>query len=67
MKEEKKIDFVFDISKHLQSEIKNSKYIKYVSIATTVVGVILAIGFASKAFNYTIGNLKTLSQTLKKQ
>ena len=66
MKEEKKIDFVFDISKHLQSEIKNSKYIKYVSIATTVVGVILAIGFVTKVFNYTLGNIKILNQTLKK-
>lgn len=66
MKEEKKIDFVFDINSHLQNKIQNSKYIKYVSTTATLVGVILAIGFASKVITYTIANIKTLSQTLKK-
>ena len=66
MKEEKKIDFVFDINSHLQNKIQNSKYIKYVSTTATLVGVILAIGFASKVISYAIGNIKTLSQTLKK-
>jgi hypothetical protein len=66
MKEEKKIDFVFDISTHLQNEIKNSKYLKYGATALFVVGGILAIGFALKVFNYTIGNIKNLKDTLKK-
>jgi hypothetical protein len=66
MKEEKKIDFVFDINSHLQNEIKNSKYIKYISATATLVGVILAIGFASKVLSYTLANIKTLSQTIKK-
>ena len=66
MKEEKKIDFVFDINSHLQNKIQNSKYIKYVSTTATLVGVILVIGFASKVITYTIANIKTLSQTLKK-
>ena len=66
MKEEKKIEFVFDISSHLQNQIKESKYIKYGIITASLVGVILAVGFASKVFNYTIGNIKTLNHTLKK-
>jgi hypothetical protein len=66
MKEEKKIDFVFDISTHLQNQIKESKLLKYGVITATLVGVILVVGFASKIFNYTIGNIKTLSETLKK-
>lgn len=65
MKEEKKIDFVFDISSHLQNQIKESKLLKYGVITATLVGVILAVGFASKVFNYTIGNIKKLKQTLK--
>ena len=66
MKEEKKIDFVFDISSHLQNQIKESKYIKYATVTATLVGLILAIGFASKVLSYTLANIKTLKQTLKK-
>lgn len=66
MKEEKKIDFVFDISSHLQNQIKESKYIKYATVTATLVGVILAIGFASKVISYTLANIKALSQTIKK-
>ena len=66
MKEEKKIDFVFDINNHLQDQIKNSKYLKYGATALFVVTGILAIGFASKVLNYTIGNIKNLKDTLKK-
>lgn len=66
MKEEKKIDFEFNVNKNLQEQIKNSKYIKYASVTATLVGLILAVGFASKVITYAIGNIKTLSQTLKK-
>jgi hypothetical protein len=66
MKEEKKIDFEFNVNKQLQEQLKNSKYIKYVTITVTLIGVILAIGFASKVVSYTIGNIKALNQTLKK-
>ena len=66
MKEEKKIDFVFDISTHLQNEIKSSKYLTYGATALFVIGGIFAVGFALKVFNYTIANIKTLNQTLKK-
>lgn len=66
MKKEKKIDFVFDISTHLQNQIKQSKLLKYGVITATLVGVILVVGFASKVVNYTIGNIKTLSETIKK-
>lgn len=65
MKEEKKIDFVFDISSHLQNQIKESKYLKYGAIALIAFGSIVAIGFASKVINYTIGNIKKLKETLK--
>lgn len=66
MKEEKKIDFIFDISSHLQNQIKESKYIKYATVTATLVGLILAVGFASKVLSYTLANIKSLSQTLKK-
>lgn len=66
MKEEKKIDFVFDINRQLQNQIKDSKYIKYVTVAASLVGLILAVGFASKVINYTIGNVNALKQTLKR-
>lgn len=66
MQEEKKINFVFDINSHLQNQIKNIKYIKYATVTATIVGLILAVGFASKVITYAIGNIKTLSQTLKK-
>ena len=66
MKEEKKIDFVFDINSHLQNKIQNSKYIKYLSVTATLVGGILVIGFVTKVINYAITNIKMLNQTLKK-
>jgi hypothetical protein len=66
MKEEKKIDFVFDLNNHLKDEIKNSKYIKYGATVLLVIGGILVFGFALKVVNYSIGNIKVLKQTLKK-
>jgi hypothetical protein len=66
MKEEKKIDFVFDLNNHLKDEIKNSKYIKYGATVLLVIGGILVFGFALKVVSYTIGNIKVLKQTLKK-
>jgi hypothetical protein len=66
MKEEKKIDFEFNVNRELQDQLKNSKYIKYVTITVTLVGVILAIGFASKVFTYTLSNIRKLEETLKK-
>ena len=65
MKDEKKIDFEFNVNKQLQDQLKNSKYIKYVTITITLVGVILAVGFISKVVNYTIINIKNLKQNLK--
>ena len=66
MKEEKKIDFVFDINRHLQNKIQNSKYVKYGTTTAIVISAILLLGFASKVITYTIANIKSLSQTLKK-
>lgn len=66
MKEEKKIDFEFNVNKQLQEQIKNSKYLKYGATALIAVGGILAVGFAFKIFNYAIINMKDLRQTLKK-
>jgi hypothetical protein len=66
MKEDRKIDFEFNINKQLQEQFKNSKYIKYATISATLVGLILALGFATKVLSYTLANIKALSQTLKK-
>ena len=66
MKEEKKIDFEFNVNKQLQEQIKNSKYLKFGATALIAVGGILAVGFASKIINYAIINIKVLKQTLKK-
>ena len=66
MKEEKKIDFEFNVNKNLQEQIKNSKYLKYGATALLLVGGILAVGFATKVINYAIINVKMLNQTLKK-
>jgi hypothetical protein len=66
MKEEKKIDFEFNVNKQLQEQIKNSKYLKYSATALLAVGGILAVGFALKVINYAIINIKVLKQTLKK-
>lgn len=67
MKEEKKIDFEFNLNKQLQEQIKNSKYLKFGATALLAVGGILAIGFASKIINYAILNIKELSQTIKRK
>lgn len=66
MKEEKKIDFEFNVNKQLQEQLKNSKYLKYGATALLLVGGILAVGFATKVINYAIINVKMLNQTLKK-
>ena len=66
MKEEKKIEFEFNLNKHLQEQIKNSKYLKYGTTVLIVVGGILAVGFSLKVINYAIINMKVLNQTLKK-
>jgi hypothetical protein len=67
MKEEKKIDFEFNLNKQLQEQIKNSKYLKFGATALLAVGGILAIGFSSKIINYAILNIKELSQTIKRK
>jgi hypothetical protein len=66
MKEEKKIDFEFNLNRQLQEQIKNSKYLKFGTSALIIVGGILAIGYASKIINYALINMKVLGQTLKK-
>lgn len=62
---EKKIDLTLDLNKMLKQEIKNSKYIKYGIIATSVIGGILAVGFAMKVFTYTAKNYMALKNTFK--
>jgi hypothetical protein len=66
MKEEKKIDFEFNVNKQLQEQIKNSKYLKFGATALIAVGGILAVGFAAKIISYAIENIKNLNKTLKK-
>lgn len=62
MKDEKKIDFVFDVNKQLQQQIKESKLIKYTLAASIVIGGVLALGVAMKVFSYAIGNYNVLKK-----
>ncbi len=60
-----KINLVLDINKHLQNEIKNSKYIKWTIGIVTTVGALYALGYVFKVFNFTVHNYKNLKSTLK--
>jgi hypothetical protein len=64
MKDEKKIDFVFDVNKQLQQQIKESKLIKYALAASIVIGGVLALGVAMKVLSYAIGNYNVLKKNI---
>ena len=64
--QKKKVDFVLDINKQLQKEIKNSNYIKWTVGIVTTVGALYALGFVFKVVNFTMYNYKNLRYTLKK-
>ncbi len=61
----KKVDFVFDISKQLQAEIKKSKYIKWSVGIVATVGMLYALGFVFKVLNFTARNYKDFNATLR--
>jgi|GEM_PF-5127300 len=66
MKEQqKKINLAFDINKEIQRHISDRKLIKYTVYGFVTVGGILAIGFLSKVFNFSIKNIIELKETLK--
>ena len=62
----KKIDFVFDVNKHLQDEIKNSKYIQWTLGIVATVGALYALGYVFKVLNFTVHNYKNLNATLRR-
>lgn len=64
MKEEKKVEFVFDINKELQQQIKNSKIIKYAMSATILMGGLLAIGLSLKVLSFALANFNEFKKTL---
>lgn len=65
MKEEKKIEFVFDVNKQLQEQLKSSKMIKYAMSATILMGGIIALGVSLKVLNYTLANFNNLKNTIQ--
>jgi hypothetical protein len=62
----KEVDSTFDISKHLQNEIKNSKYFKYILIFIATVGGLYTLGYVFKVVSYTVHNYKNLVATSKR-
>lgn len=65
MKEEKKVEFIFDINKELQQQIKSSKIIKYAMSATILMGGLLALGVSLKVLSYTLANFNKLKNTIQ--
>lgn len=65
MKNEKKIEFVFDVNKQLQEQFKSSKLIKYAMSATILMGGILALGVSLKVLSYTIANYNNFKSTIQ--
>lgn len=65
MKNEKKIEFVFDVNKQLQEQFKRSKLIKYAMSATILMGGLLALGVSLKVLNYTLANFNNLKNTIQ--
>lgn len=61
-----KIDFTFDLSKHLKNEIKNSKYVKYSLIFIATAGGLVTLGYVFKVVNFTVHNYKILHATMKR-
>lgn len=62
----KKIDFVFDVNKHLQDQLKNSKYIKWTFGIVGTVGALFALGYIFKVLNFTVHNYKNLAVTMRR-
>lgn len=65
MKDEKRVEFIFDVNKQLQEQIKSSKIIKYAMSATILMGGLLAVGVSLKVLSYTLSNFNTLKNTIQ--
>lgn len=65
MTNRKKIDFVADINKQISNQIKNSQLIRYSKTAVFIAGGLIALGLAFKLINFTVGNFKNLTNTIK--
>ena len=65
MKEEKKIESVFDVNKQFQQQIKGSKIIKYAMSATIIMGSILALGVSLKVLSFTLANFNDFKKIIK--
>lgn len=64
MKEEKRVEFIFDVNKQLQEQIKSSKIIKYAMSATILMGGLLALGVSLKVLSYTLTNFNKFKNTI---
>lgn len=64
MKEEKRVEFIFDVNKQLQEQIKSSKIIKYAMSATILMGGLLALGVSLKVLSYTLANFNKFKNTI---
>jgi hypothetical protein len=65
MKDEKKIEFEFNLNKQLQEQLNNSKLIKYAMSATILMGGLLALGVSLKVLSYTFANYNNLKNTIQ--
>ena len=64
MKNEKKIEFVFDVNKQLQQQIKSSKIIKYAMSATIIMGSLIALGISLKVLSFALANFNEFKKTI---
>lgn len=65
MKDEKKIEFEFNLNKELQQQLKSSKLIKYAMSATIMMGGLLALGVSLKVLSYTLANFNKFKNTIQ--
>ena len=65
MKDEKRVEFIFDVNKQLQQQIKDSKVLKYAMSATILMGGLLALGISLRVLSYTVANLNEFKKTIQ--
>jgi hypothetical protein len=65
MKDEKRVEFIFDVNKQLQQQIKDSKVINYAMSATILMGGLLALGVSLKVLSYTLASFNNLKNTIQ--
>lgn len=64
MKDQKRIEFEFDINKQLQQQIKDSKILKYAMSATILMGGLIALGLSLKVLSFTVANFNDFRRTI---